>query len=104
MKIQNQNPGAGLTKIDTGHTERANADAAKMENEEVNRGTAESSVMTLSPKAQEMKRIKGLAMAAPDVDMEKVARFQKMIDEGKYQVDADKLADKMVDEHLAWGE
>ena len=56
--------------------------------------------MDLSPRAQEAKRIKDLAMASPDVNMEKVERLRKLIDEGKYKVDAQAVADKMVDEHL----
>lgn len=61
-----------------------------------------TSQVNLSDRAQEMKKIKDLAMAAPDVDEAKVAHFQKLIDSGKYQVDAKEIADKMVDEHLNW--
>lgn len=60
----------------------------------------ESSRVELSPRAQEAKRIKELATAAPDVDEAKVAKFRKLIDDGKYNVDAKAIADKMVDEHL----
>jgi negative regulator of flagellin synthesis FlgM len=35
-----------------------------------------------------------------DVDEAKVAHLQRLIDEGKYKVDAEALADKLVDEHL----
>lgn len=55
----------------------------------------------VSPRAQEAKRIKELAMAAPDVDMAKVEKFRKLIDEGKYKVDSRAVADRMVDEQLA---
>ncbi len=58
----------------------------------------------LSPRAQDMKRIKDIAMAAPEVNADKVARLQKLIDEGKYKIDAQAVADKMVDEHLLLGE
>lgn len=61
---------------------------------------AESSRVELSPRAQEAKRIKELAMSTPDVDEAKVAKFRKLIDEGNYKVDAEAIADKMVDEHL----
>ena len=54
----------------------------------------------LSDRAQDAKRIKDLAMKAPDVDMEKVARFREMIDSGNYKVDARAVADRMVDAHL----
>lgn len=54
----------------------------------------------LSDRALEAKRIKELATAAPDIDMEKVEKFRKLIDEGKYKVDAQAVADKMVDDHM----
>lgn len=60
----------------------------------------DSPKVELSPRAQEAKRIKELAMSAPDVDEAKVAKFRKLIDEGKYKVDAKDIADRMVDEHL----
>ncbi|WP_347356114.1 flagellar biosynthesis anti-sigma factor FlgM [Bdellovibrio sp.] len=82
--IKNKTPNAGLAK----------ADALTSSN------LGESSRVELSPRAQEAKRIKELAMAAPDVDEAKVAKFRALIDEGKYKVDAKAIADKMVDEHL----
>lgn len=60
----------------------------------------EASRVEVSDRAQEAKRIKELAMATPDVDMAKVEKFRKLIDEGKYKVDAKAVADRMVDEHL----
>ncbi|RME18589.1 MAG: flagellar biosynthesis anti-sigma factor FlgM [Bdellovibrio sp.] len=35
-----------------------------------------------------------------DIDYKKVNRLQKLIDEGKYNVDAREIADRLVDEHL----
>lgn len=58
-----------------------------------------SSRVDVSPRAQEMMRAKELATPSDDVDDAKVARLQKMIDEGKYKIDADAIADRMLDEH-----
>jgi negative regulator of flagellin synthesis FlgM len=41
-----------------------------------------------------------MAQATPDVDMEKVEKFRKLIDDGKYKVDAKAVADRMVSEGL----
>lgn len=60
----------------------------------------DSARVDVSPKALEAKKIKELALAAPDVDTEKVARYQKLIDEGQYKVNAKEVADRMVDEYL----
>jgi negative regulator of flagellin synthesis FlgM len=60
----------------------------------------DSAKVDLSDRAQEMKKLKELAMQTPDVNMEKVRRFQELIDKGNYKVDSKKVADKMVEEHL----
>lgn len=56
--------------------------------------------VALSERAQDMKKIKEVAMRAPDVNAEKVKKLQALIDGGNYKVDAGKVADKMVDSHL----
>lgn len=61
---------------------------------------SQATKVALSPRAQELKKIKELANAAPDVDMSKVEKFKRLIAEGKYKVDAQAVADKMVDEHV----
>lgn len=64
---------------------------------------AEAINVQVSDRAQEAKRIKELAKAAPDVDMQKVEKFRALIDSGKYKVDAREIANRMVDEHLEAG-
>lgn len=59
-----------------------------------------ASRVEVSPQAQQAKKIKELALAAPDVDAEKVARFRNLIDSGQYKVDANAVADRMVDDHM----
>lgn len=59
-----------------------------------------SAKLNLSPQAQEMKKIKELALSSPDVDEAKVKKFQNLIDQGLYKVDSKKVADKMVDDSL----
>ena len=59
-----------------------------------------SSKVDLSDRAQMMNQAKNIA-SQESVDEAKVARLQKLIDEGRYNVDASKIADGLVDEHLA---
>jgi flagellar biosynthesis anti-sigma factor FlgM len=62
---------------------------------------SDSARVDVSKRAQQIKKAKELA--TPDmtsVNEEKVARLQKMIDEGKYNVSAESIADRLVDEHL----
>ncbi len=58
--------------------------------------------VNLSQRAQEMRRAKEIANASPEVNEQRVAELQKLIDEGKYKVDAKAIADKMVDEQMSW--
>ncbi len=56
--------------------------------------------MDFSSRAQDIRQAKELAMGAPDIDQAKVDKFRKLIDEGKYKVDARAVADRMVDDSL----
>jgi negative regulator of flagellin synthesis FlgM len=60
----------------------------------------EAAKMDLSSRAQDLRQAKDLAMATPDVDFAKVEKFRKLIDEGKYKVDAKAVADRMVEDSL----
>lgn len=110
MKITHNKVGQNLNLVDGAKTDRtknsatpsaaapANAKADALS--ELGKNNASSKV-DVSPRAQEAKRIKELAMAAPDVDEAKVAKFRQLIDDGKYKVDAKAVADRMVDEQLS---
>lgn len=106
MKITHNKVGQNLNLTDSSKADKADGlknkatGAADKVDALSSSSLGESSRVELSPRAQEAKRIKELATAAPDVDEAKVAKFRKMIDEGKYNVDAKAIADKMVDEHL----
>ena len=54
----------------------------------------------LSPKAKEMQEAKRILGSIPDIREEKVAQIRKQIAEGTYQVDSQKIAEKMVTESL----
>lgn len=69
-------------------------------------GTAESTgsaKVAVSSEAQAFQKAKAIA-SKDTVDEAKVARLQKLIDEGKYKVDAKAVSDRLVDEHLLIGE
>jgi negative regulator of flagellin synthesis FlgM len=61
---------------------------------------ADSARVELSQRAQDIKKAKELATPSNDIDEAKVARLQKMIDEGKYKIDAEAIADRLLDEHM----
>jgi negative regulator of flagellin synthesis FlgM len=59
-----------------------------------------SSKSEISGKARDMAQAKSVAQSSPDVREDKVAALRARIAEGKYSVDAQKVADRLVDQHL----
>jgi negative regulator of flagellin synthesis FlgM len=57
----------------------------------------------ISAKAREFAQAKAVAGEAPDVREQKIADIKARIASGKYEVNAQAIADRMVDEHLTSG-
>jgi len=55
----------------------------------------------ISEEARVFQKTTELVKKAPDIRAEKVAAMKKKVDEGTYKLDAAKVADALVDEHLA---
>ncbi len=55
--------------------------------------------VNVSPRAKNIQKATEIAKQ-DSVDEAKVARLQKMIDSGEYKVDADAVAEKLLNEHL----
>ena len=73
----------------------------KTKSPETSSSTIEGSVNAqLSAKGKEFARVKAVADSVPDVREAKVQELKKKIEAGKYNVDADALAERMVSEHL----
>jgi negative regulator of flagellin synthesis FlgM len=87
---------AGATKRTEKSSESAKAAAAK----QVDTGAAKAEI---SPKAREFAQAKAVAGQAPDVREQKIADIKARIAAGKYEVNAQAIADRMVDEHLTSG-
>ncbi len=111
MKITHNKVGQNLNLTDSSKTEKsgkagkAGASADKgnlLAALDTKVSSDESSRVNLSQRAQDIKRAKEIAMATPDVREDKVAALQKLIDDGKYKVEAKDIADKMVDEEFQW--
>jgi len=66
-------------------------------------GAVESSKAEISGRGREMANAKAAASDAPDVREERIAELKRRVSAGKYSVDADKIADRMVDDHLSAG-
>ena len=102
MKINNS-MGPNISSIESGKTKPTeNAVGDKKTNTKSSQDIFGSSQVNLSERAQMMSKAKEIAKNAPDVDEAKIARLQKMIDEGKYSINASAVADKLVDEQLLY--
>ncbi len=63
-------------------------------------GAASSTKTEISDRGREIAKAKTEALSAPDVREAKIAELKSRIDAGRYKVDADAVADRMVNEHL----
>ena len=54
----------------------------------------------LSPSSRMIKKIEAVALSAPDTRADKVAALKKQVESGKYQVNSDDLAGKMLKEFI----
>jgi flagellar biosynthesis anti-sigma factor FlgM len=80
----------------------AAAKAARPEKaEKSDRAPIEGSSKTeISSRAKEMAQAKDVAAAAPETREEKIAALKARIAAGRYEVDNEAVADRMVDDHL----
>ncbi len=111
MKISNKPAGAQLPTSDAAASSQANKSSragsagvdailTKSTGKPAG-GVANSTRVDVSERGQQIKKAKEIASKdLNSVDEAKVARLQKMIDEGKYKVDAEAIADRLVDEQL----
>lgn len=109
MKVTNNKIGGNLGNIDTAKAGKSDAlGGLKKDNSagalNKNSSIAGSANVNVSERAQMMQKAKDIASSPVNVDEAKVARLQKLIDEGKYKVDSGALADRLVDEHMSWDE
>ena len=113
MKITHNKVGQNLNLSDSVRTDKSKEKSAvnalstdqktsdaKDVKDLVSSGKNDATKLDLSERAQDIRKAKELAQATPDVDMDKVDKFRKLIDEGKYKVDAKAVADRMVNEGL----
>jgi len=112
MKVQNQTPlktsapgpAAAKSKPEPSRTAAANATSAakvaKAESPVTPAQTRESARPEISERAKEMSLAKQVAQSAPEIREDRVAKLKEQIAQGKYQVNPEAIADRMIDEHL----
>jgi len=97
MEIMEKNP---FVRLDA-YIKNANDTAPSAgKGKEKSGGVAREDNVILSPRAKAIQEAKQLLDAVPDVREERIAEIKKQIEAGTYQVDAGKVAAKMVEESL----
>ena len=102
MKI-NPNVAAGSTGIQS--TETKKTDKTRLSGYEKTEGSSstlknESSKSEISSRAKDMAKAKQIAADTPDVREAKIAALREQINNKTYNVSADAIADKLVDDHI----
>jgi negative regulator of flagellin synthesis FlgM len=90
---------------DVGSTKRTDKSAAAGESRKTDRAsdTAEGGARSeISGRAKEFAKARETAANTPDVREEKVAELKRRIQSGQYKVDADAVADRMIQDHAAF--
>ena len=65
-----------------------------------NKAAAKTDTVVISDAAKRIQEVRSQLDAVPDVDEEKVAQLKKQIEDGTYEINADKIAGKMISEGL----
>lgn len=65
-------------------------------------GSTDSAKTEISAKGKEFAAAHAVAKSAPDMREDRIAALKAKIAEGKYELDANKIADKMVSEHMSF--
>ena len=103
MKVNNSIDSAQISKAD--ESKKASSASRIRKEKEVatskaGSSTAGGAASEISSRAKEMATAREVAKNAPDIREDKVAELKKKIANKEYNVSADDIADKLVNEHL----
>ncbi len=97
--VASQVQNAGLNKSDSLQQSNKNEKGEKSSSATLGE-IQSSSKVDISEAAQRLKMAQEIASKPDAINEAKVDKLQKLIDAGEYKVNADKVADRLVDEHL----
>ena len=103
MKVtQNPSPNQNTHAIDKSQEAKSSGDTARARAAGTYSQISSDpdSSVEISDRARLMNQASSVAKAAPDVRADKIAALKQSIQNGSYQVDSGKVADRLVDEHF----
>ena len=100
MKVNSGINANKLNDVNSSKTDKVSLGNNKASEKAEKADTSSSAKVNLSSKAHMMSKALDVAKNTIVDNEAKIDRLQKLIDAGDYKVSADKIADKLVDEHL----
>ena len=94
MKIGGKKPGSVGTD---NFVKKAGDNGGNVSKSGATPGKRGTDSVDISPKGRELNRAKGLLDSVPDIRVEKVVKLKNDVDLGIYEVDAGKVAEKMIE-------
>lgn len=102
MKVtQNPLPNTSGLESTKATDKAAAAKAAEEARKAKSSQTTGGAAVDISDQAHLMKQARDIVYASPDIRADRVSDLKRRIKDGSYKVDANAVADKLVDEHLA---
>ncbi len=96
MKITDLNQGANPLQ----YVNQTNSPDKQQASQEIKKQESPVDKVELSAQSKEMQKINDVLEMTPDVRAERVAELKKLVQEGRYQVDSEAVADKMFDQSI----
>ncbi len=102
MRVSNDKQGveSGLESAKTGKAKESREARRSTRGEGVAGKAQSQEKVEVSSRAKDAAQARSIAASAPDVREDKVAKLKQAVQGGNYEVDANRVADRMVDEHM----
>ena len=98
MRVDGTGPGSVERSRDSGRSEEVGSGHKRHRSKESDGEGGDK--VAISTRARDVAKAREAAGSASDVDEAKVAKLRAAIQSGAYNVDNDKVADRLVEEHL----
>ena len=96
MKVTDLNQGSNQIQ----YVNQANPPDKTSASQEIKNQETLVDKVELSAQSREIKKINDVLEMTPDVRADRVAELKKLVQEDRYQVDSEALADKMIDQTI----
>jgi len=100
MKVDSRIINYELGKSISNTASSVSEDKKLPDQQKVENGHSQDTIVNLSRASKEAQLVEKVIAAAPDIREDKVAELKARIEAGDYQIDPDKVADKLVDQSL----